>query len=185
MVDGASTNGTRVTAMAQMLHRMYHLVKVGWFYLLTLLASLLMELWHILQLTGVADPGRVSTAAPGSRPARYQFEDIEVPVPVQHTSIRSRQTEPSPSPAPAFPDGGDNLDSFAKEILAAHNAARAARGANALTWSDTIASQAKSWAEKCVWVRQHQFCFVLSIAESIDSPAPRRRRWSRAEPCRS
>ncbi|CAD6581467.1 MAG: hypothetical protein CYPHOPRED_001584 [Cyphobasidiales sp. Tagirdzhanova-0007] len=37
------------------------------------------------------------------------------------------------------------------DILTAHNVARASHGANPLTWSDSLTSLAKTWADACIW----------------------------------
>lgn len=73
-------------------------------------------------------------------------------------ALSAAATSPSSSSSTPAPTGGSssssNLDApygAISDILKAHNAARATHGANPLTWSSSLTSLAKSWADKCVW----------------------------------
>jgi len=56
----------------------------------------------------------------------------------------------SPAPAPA-PAAGGPIDAWSKQILAAHNSARASHGAGNLVWAQDLVDAAQKWAAACVW----------------------------------
>lgn len=56
----------------------------------------------------------------------------------------------SASPAPA-PAAGGPTDAWSKQILAAHNSARASHGADNLVWAQDLVDAAQKWATACVW----------------------------------
>ncbi|KAJ8091921.1 hypothetical protein PM082_024155 [Marasmius tenuissimus] len=56
------------------------------------------------------------------------------------------------------------------DVLNAHNDFRAQHGAAALTWSDTLANAAQSWADRCVF--EHSGGAVGPYGENLYAAAP-------------
>lgn len=78
--------------------------------------------------------------------------------PPSYTSTTPRTPKPSmttstttASPTTTTPAGGSESSSYIQEALDGHNKIRAQHGASPLTWSDTVAKAAETWANKCVW----------------------------------
>lgn len=69
----------------------------------------------------------------------------------------------------AIPDSSGNSGSFEQTMLSIHNQDRAMHSAQPLTWDDTLASAAQSWASKCQWEHTPNNPYGQNIAAGTGS----------------
>lgn len=67
------------------------------------------------------------------------------------TKPHTTSTSAAPHTTAAGSGGSGTTSSDIQAYLNGHNTIRAAHGASAVTWSDTLASAAQTWANKCVF----------------------------------
>lgn len=95
-------------------------------------------------------------------PKPVETPKVEAPAPVPTTAPAAPVVVPQPSPSPAAPVVDNVVTSpavgeapkagnYKDAVLYSHNVHRANHSAPALTFSDELASYAKTVADKCVW----------------------------------
>lgn len=111
----------------------------------------------------------VVTSTPAPAPAPVETPKVEAPAPVvvvtpvpaPTTASAAPVVVPQPSPSPAAPvvdkvttpvvGEAPKAGNYKDAVLYSHNVHRANHSAPALTFSDELASYAKTVADKCVW----------------------------------
>jgi hypothetical protein len=83
-----------------------------------------------------------TTHTPPNNPAQTHTSPTTTPTP---------STEPPSTTTPGGNSGGTTSASDIQAYLDAHNTLRAKHGAAPLTWSDTLATYAQNWANRCVF----------------------------------
>lgn len=111
-------------------------------------------------LTSAPAPVVVVISTPA--PAPVETPKVEAPAPVPTTAPAAPVVVPQPSPSPAAPvvdsvvttpvvGEAPKSGNYKDAVLYSHNVHRANHSAPALTFSDELASYAKTVADKCVW----------------------------------
>ncbi|KZT40053.1 PR-1-like protein [Sistotremastrum suecicum HHB10207 ss-3] len=99
-------------------------------------------------------PSQLAEPSPSSHTSQSHSSTTSPP-PSPPSSTHSSSTTPSPSPssnsASSESSDAQTSSSDIDQYLQFHNTIRAQHGANALTWSDNLASKAQQWANGCVF----------------------------------